>query len=275
MPQVGESVGLEMLFSEGAIELTAQRSNRGLIIDKRQDGSSDLGDGTTSPDEPDAVVVDGTGDKPYEEVTGESSASGSPDACSDTLNDVNDFKEYDTFHWRYNRAGVSNRWKGTRYDLTDIRRGSRNMTTGNNNCSFAENTFWSKAAYEGSTSRDANVTNGGCGSNDGYNVVAWGYQDSLARACWWAPGGDLKSADIEISNRSGITWFSVKPDNCSNAYDLESVMTHEWGHVFGMAHVSEEKHGNLTMSTQTPSCKTSPRTLGNGDWAGMDWMYGT
>ena len=113
--------------------------------------------------------------------------------------------------------------------------------------------FWSKAAYDGTTSRDANLTNGACGNNDGYNVVAWGYRDSLARMCWWSNGGDRRSADIEISNRSGITWFSVRPDNCSNVYDLESVMTHEWGHVFGMAHVSEDKHGNLTMSTQTPS----------------------
>ncbi len=70
-----------------------------------------------------------------------------------------------------------------------------------------------------------------------------------------------------------MTWFSNKPKSCTGAVDLESVMTHEWGHAFGLGDLEEEKHGNLTMSRGIPKCSTSVRTLGYGDWLGMYSLY--
>jgi hypothetical protein len=105
-------------------------------------------------------------------------------------------------------------------------------------------------------------------------VVSWGDVGSLYGVnCAWRSGGDLKHADTKISNASNVTWFSNKPKSCTGAVDLESVMTHEWGHAFGLGDLEEEKHGNLTMSRGIPKCSTSVRTLGYGDWLGMYSLY--
>jgi hypothetical protein len=62
--------------------------------------------------------------------------------------------------------------------------------------------------------------------------------------------------------------------SCRNRYDLEAVMTHERGHTFGLNHVSESGHGNLTMSTQINGpCQLTERTLGWGDVLGLDNKY--
>ena len=51
-------------------------------------------------------------------------------------------------------------------------------------------------------------------------------------------------------------------------------MTHERGHTFGLNHVAESGHGNLTMSTIiNGTCQASERTLGRGDVIGLDRKY--
>ena len=49
--------------------------------------------------------------------------------------------------------------------------------------------------------------------------------------------------------------------------------THEWGHTFGLDHVSEDTHPTMTMSTNSSYCDTSARTLGRGDALGMYSIY--
>lgn len=76
-----------------------------------------------------------------------------------------------------------------------------------------------------------------------------------------------------LRNSSGVIRFSNKPNSCQHAFDLESVMTHEWGHAFGLWDLDEGEHGNLTMSEVIHPCSTSPRSLGYGDWLGMYSLY--
>lgn len=138
IPPVNESVSLHALYERSSRTLSVERSAKGLTITAEGYATDAVG----APDEPDAVVIDGIGDKPYEAPSDELTAAGSPGACVDNYYLVQGFKEVDVLHWRYNSAERSSRWIGNRYDLSDIRRGNANITTGNNNCGEAEGIFW-------------------------------------------------------------------------------------------------------------------------------------
>jgi hypothetical protein len=62
--------------------------------------------------------------------------------------------------------------------------------------------------------------------------------------------------------------------SCRGSYDLQSTVTHERGHTFGLGHVSESSHGNLTMSDRSNGpCQSSERSLGRGDVLGLGNKY--
>jgi predicted Zn-dependent protease len=56
-------------------------------------------------------------------------------------------------------------------------------------------------------------------------------------------------------------------------YSVEGVGTHEFGHAFGLAHVSESSHPALTMSPVIQACQASETTLGLGDIQGLEAKY--
>jgi hypothetical protein len=57
---------------------------------------------------------------------------------------------------------------------------------------------------------------------------------------------------------------------------IQAVATHEGGHVYGLSHVDEGTHGNLTMSSGINGrCQESEQTLGLGDMAHMFAKYGS
>lgn len=127
--------------------------------------------------------------------------------------------------------------------------------------------------YGGQTGAPAQVGDGLCGLNDNRSVVAFGDLKSgvLAAACTISEDRQVLSLDIKI-NRADYRW-TINPGSrsCSRAYDVESVMTHEWGHVFGLGHVSESGSRNLTMSfTINGPCQAAERSLGRGDVLGPD-----
>lgn len=76
-------------------------------------------------------------------------------------------------------------------------------------------------------------------------------------------------------NDRGYRWFAgnTPPAGCRTAFSVEGVATHEMGHVFGLSHVSESAHGNLTMSTKARPCTASDTTLGLGDVLGLRKKY--
>jgi hypothetical protein len=158
----------------------------------------------------------------------------------------------------------------------DIGQGRINMGGALNNCGLAEHTFSSNGQYQGATHLYANIdSNGNCTGNfpDGQNTVSWEHFDKpdlLASTCWRDDGlGGMAEADIAIGSDRGIV--DSLPSGCSNSYDLQTILTHEWGHAYGLAH--ETQGGDEVMFPTATPCAYR-RHLGRGDWYGMKNLYG-
>lgn len=183
--------------------------------------------------------------------------------------------------WHYQKSSVPRGISKTA-SLADVRQASINMTHGLNNCGFATGQFMIIASYKGNTSKSANIDhNGHCSSSfpDGQNTVSWisfsrRVSTLLAVTCWTDstfPNGskNMTEADIAIGSNRGLV--DKLPRGCTSKYDLQSILTHEWGHVFGLAH---ESRGADEVMYPTSNACTVKRRLGNGDWNGMLTMYG-
>ena len=101
---------------------------------------------------------------------------------------------------------------------------------------------------------------------------------ALAVTCTYfrlARGYDqVTSSDLKL-DRTDVRWTTRPGDRaCRGAYDIQGAVTDERGHTFGMGHVSERDHGNLTMSPIINGpCQASERTLGRGDVLGLGRKY--
>lgn len=58
-------------------------------------------------------------------------------------------------------------------------------------------------------------------------------------------------------------------------FDVENVLSHEWGHVAGLDHTNAPKDGCLTLYRFAGLGETQKRTLGLGDKLGMNKLYGS
>ena len=171
------------------------------------------------------------------------------------------------------------------------------MSNGYNDCGLPAgySPYAVANAYQGGTTYESDMTNSGgvttCGdgSTDGRDhesVVDFGNLDyysgtdgtPLGLTCKWTMPhpfnkNNILEADVRI-NTTNFTWFYAKPSSCTGQkYDLRAVIMHEFGHVYGLNHVSESAHGNLTMSTITDPCDISGRTLGKGDLISLQNTY--
>ena len=165
--------------------------------------------------------------------------------------------------------------------LTAIQAGFDNVVAEHNNCGRPD-MIHAKALYQGDTSQKP------CTDRpDGQNTVSFGEiptnipgdstEDAIAYTCAYAGGPDAETqiaydADIVISKEIPR---SLSSDRCFFQISLEATVTHEVGHVFGLDHVAERDHGDLTMSTTIDdTCDDSAATLGLGDMLGLEELYG-
>ncbi|MFH8470933.1 hypothetical protein [Streptomyces sp. NPDC017991] len=153
-----------------------------------------------------------------------------------------------------------------------------NITDSHNNCGYSD-TVGAKANWLAKTSREASVNSTGqCTVQDELSVWDAGNLKSsaVATTCsytWSMPGikNDLREADVRFNTHDFD--FTNKPtSSCSNEYDIRSVGTHEAGHIFGLGHVGAG-HSNLTMYTNSFTCKTIARTLGKGEVLALRGIY--
>jgi hypothetical protein len=116
---------------------------------------------------------------------------------------------------------------------------------------------------------------------DGVNIVAWGRAPSGAIAVtytWYNPAtGQVVEQDIILS--ASLPWSYTQASNpdaaCGDlySYDVQNILTHEVGHVFGLDDLYDTADQDLTMYGYGAKGELKKDTLGRGDLLGMADLY--
>jgi matrixin len=177
------------------------------------------------------------------------------------------------FYW-YFQGSSRPRGSVTSRVAAALVRAANNITSGRNNCGLPD-LIGASHSYRGSTSRAPNIGYGAwCGGRDGRNVVGFGTlpYGYLGMTCWWTYAGRVVETDIKL-NKAHYAWFITRRSWCRGKWSIEAAATHEFGHAFGLGHVSEYSHGSLTMSPMIRACQDGEKTLGLGDVLGLRSLY--
>jgi hypothetical protein len=199
--------------------------------------------------------------------------AGDPPACQDRTFNLEHHMWGKSLRYRINLGKMPQRFHAKRV-VRQIRVANGNMRKGRNTCGKPQ-LKTPPSHYLGRTSEKPNITASGptCGRANTTNIVGFGNLPGslLGWTCYWFIGGRMVGADILLDN--GPSLATKLPSVCTNTWDFEGTVTHEWGHAFGLAHTGDG-HSNLTMQHLLRPCSTYARTLGLGDWLGMKKMYG-
>lgn len=198
--------------------------------------------------------------------------------CADRARTMWDAKLYGYNRW-YFATRTTPTYLSELQTLAAIERGGANVEGVHDSCGIPDRVE-GRLIYEGATDRLGNIGAGGaCGDNDSVSVVDFGDLpgDWTAFTCLWSwpqDGPDrVAQADVRLDS-SGHRWTTRVGRSCEGRFDVESSVTHERGHHFGLGEVPERGHGNLTMSEDSNGpCQTSERSLGRGDALGFNAKY--
>lgn len=198
--------------------------------------------------------------------------AGSPSPCRDRARRFIGGRWMEAYRWSY-RARTTPSGLTRKATIRTLKRAATNITSARNDCGRADRVS-AQAIYLGTSDRKPGPTRKGtCAPNDGYNTVGFGRLPSgiAGLTCVWSQGDRIVEADIKFDR--GARW-ATSLARCSFAAMLEAVATHEFGHAFGLGHVSESRHGRLTMSERLDGyCQNSESTLGLGDLRGLEELY--
>ncbi len=203
-------------------------------------------------------------------------AAGSTAPCADGAYNLAGHKWTVQLDWTFFASSTP-----TANNKDSVEQGLRNaaaaITTSRNSCGLADEVT-ATHRYLGRTATAPNIRSESgtitCTQLDRKNVVGFGPlpTGTLGVACTWATAGSAIDSDIRLSTRNA--WFALDaPAGCSNKYGIQAVGVHEFGHAFGLNHVSESTHPNLTMSTTTGPCTNAPLSLGLGDVRALRAIY--
>jgi hypothetical protein len=203
-------------------------------------------------------------------------AAGSTDPCSDGAFKLTGYRWMTPLRWKFHAASTPAANNKGNVE-TALQHAANAITSSRNSCGLADQVS-AKNEYEGRTTRAPNIsataTTVTCGNADGVNVVGFGALPSttLAVACTWSVGKEAVESDLRFAAKR--RWFALGvPAGCSNMFGIQDVGTHEFGHAFGLAHVSEAAHPNLTMSPRARPCTNADLSLGRGDVRGLRALY--
>jgi hypothetical protein len=100
--------------------------------------------------------------------------------------------------------------------------------------------------------------------NDGVNTLA------LTTLTFNADTGQILDSDIELNTQSNQ--ITIETPIFAGSFDLQSILTHEAGHFFGLAHSG---HAEATMYSMYKPQSVSMRTLAQDDIDGICTVYGS
>jgi hypothetical protein len=260
IPDPGQSVFVDATTTEGFQELEVTRYRDGTVNLNHVGDESE--DAQTSPD----MVT----------------AASGPGECSDRAFNKRDYKVFVVLRGYFNTKTTPNELS-RRAAVSAVRRGTADVYDTRNNCGLRDKIpDRIGMSYEGSINARAQVGTGGvCIGQDRKSVVSFGTLRGSALAVTCTERHLIKGkwhtkwSDIMI-NKAHFKWTTrPRSRSCNgNKYDVESTVAHERGHTFGLDHVSESTHGNLTMSDRSNGpCQLSERSLGRGDVLGLARKY--
>jgi hypothetical protein len=130
--------------------------------------------------------------------------------------------------------------------------------------SWDQRTSFRVFSYKGITSRTA-------GRRDGFNTISWGiyYADAIAVTYIWYSGKDIVETDCRMN-----TFYAWSLTGGSGRMDVQSIMTHEFGHWCGLKDLYDDADYWLTMYAYSGYGQTWRRSLGIGDIMGLRRVYG-
>ncbi len=248
-------------YGVAASAVLASGGHVDLILETGPDGITRQIIGTSSPVAPAAQAV---------------GIAGGPGACSDNAYNLLPTKWKSTWKWSFQAGSTPNELTKSQAE-TSLKAAVRSITGARNDCGRPD-TVNATASYQGRTTTRPGVTqSGGCRTYDGKSVVGFGNLPSsvLGLTCTVyqiVPGVDTSIESDVLFNKADFEW-ATSLASCNNEAMLRSIATHEFGHVFGLNHVSENSHGKLTMSTAIGSCDDSAFTLGLGDMLALEQRY--
>ena len=260
VPPPGEGVYAEALTTSGIQELGVNRFEDGSIEFEH------VGDDTVGF-----------------EIGDLARAANGPGECADRAFKDNGWRVTSAFRYRFN-ARSTPRALSPRAARNAVIRAGRNIVNTKSACrgtGRGAGRVPVSMRYGGTTRRETDRFGGACQKSDGVSVVSFGVllsSRTLAVTCVYfgfRPGYDrVRTSDIKINRRDYDWTTEPRARSCRRKWDLESVLTHERGHTFGLGHVLERGHGRLTMSTIVNGpCQYAERTLGRGDVLGIMGKY--
>jgi hypothetical protein len=264
LPDPGQSVFVDATTTEGFQEFEVTRYRDG-TVDLNHVGDESEDAQTSS-----------------ENVT----AASGPGECSDRAFNLRNYKVFVVLRGYFNTNSTPNELS-RKAAVRAVRRGTADVYDTRNNCHMGDRVpdrgrHRAGMSYEGSIRARAQVgTGGNCIGQDRKSVVSFGTLRGSALAVTCTERHLIKGkwhtkwSDIML-NKTHFQWTTRPRSRSCNGrkYDVESTVAHERGHTFGLDHVSESTHGNLTMSDRSNGpCQLSERSLGRGDVRGLARTY--
>ncbi len=140
------------------------------------------------------------------------------------------------------------------------------------------------ATWDNATSQslfaNSGITSARPGFKDGINAVGFGNTKSGVVAVaygWFAKNGAFAEFDIVLSNSFSWATNPAATGDCGGAagtFDVQNIVTHEAGHVVGLADLSAGAAEAQTMFGYVAPQELFKRTLASGDLKGVAALYG-
>lgn len=202
----------------------------------------------------------------------------SSSGCGDRYYDNWDMKLYNYNRWYINGRSIPSSLSKARVSVA-MRKAGANIQNVEDLCGVRDKVR-GRLLYRGGISRSVDMNSAGtCNASDGKSVVGFGALPGsyTGKACvfsWIQDGPNrVASADIRL-NEHDYRWTARVTGSCRGRYDIQSTMTHERGHHFGLGEASPTKHPSLTMNSSAAGpCRTFKRSLGKGDAIGLNRKY--